>query len=471
MAKKYVDNDGLLYFWQKIKNTFAKTSDVPTKTSDLTNDSGYITSADVPEGAAASTTTPKMDGTAAAGSETAFARGDHVHPVDTSRAPTSHASTGTTYGKGTGSNYGHVKLSDSTTATTAAASGGTAATPKAVSDALKAAKSYADGLDTGVSDVTVDGTSVVTGGVAAVDLSGKVPTTRTINGLQLNKDISIGASNIGSIGLDTGNQTLVDDLETLDGAIDNKVDKVTGKSLSTNDYTTTEKNKLAGIAAGAEVNVQSDWSQTDTTADDYIKNKPTIPSAVTVDSALSSTSTNPVQNKVIKGALADKVDVESGKGLSTNDYTTTEKNKLAGITSGATKVTVGILNGYVRVTYNDSNAYDIIQASKIGAANGVAPLNASSKIDSTYLPSYVDDVIEAYARSGQTALSQNWLATGSASGTVITPEAGKIYVLMADSGDYMANSQFRWGGSTYVKMNDGGMSPITNAEIDTIVAS
>lgn len=39
------------------------------------------------------------------------------------------------------------------------------------------------------------------------------------------------------------------------GKIDNaKVDKVTGKGLSTNDYTTTEKNKLSGIASGAEVN-------------------------------------------------------------------------------------------------------------------------------------------------------------------------------------------------------------------------
>ena len=60
---------------------------VPTKTSDITNDSGFITSSDIPEGAAASTTTPKMDGTAAVGSELAFARGDHVHPTDTSRAP------------------------------------------------------------------------------------------------------------------------------------------------------------------------------------------------------------------------------------------------------------------------------------------------------------------------------------------------------------------------------------------------
>jgi len=37
-------------------------------------------------------------------------------------------------------------------------------------------------------------------------------------------------------------------------AVDNKVDKVTGKGLSTNDYTTAEKNKLAGIEAGAQVN-------------------------------------------------------------------------------------------------------------------------------------------------------------------------------------------------------------------------
>ena len=64
-------------------------------------------------------------------------------------------------------------------------------------------------------------------------------------------------------------------------ALGDKVDKVSGKGLSTNDYTTTEKNKLAGIAAGAEVNVQSDWNVTDSSSDAYIKNKPTIPSAVT----------------------------------------------------------------------------------------------------------------------------------------------------------------------------------------------
>lgn len=54
-----------------------------------------------------------------------------------------------------------------------------------------------------------------------------------------------------------------------------KVDKVSGKGLSTNDFTNTYKNKLDGIASGAQVNVQSDWSETDTSSDAYIQNKPT----------------------------------------------------------------------------------------------------------------------------------------------------------------------------------------------------
>jgi len=44
-------------------------------------------------------------------------------------------------------------------------------------------------------------------------------------------------------------------ISELETAIDGKVDKVTGKGLSTEDYTTAEKTKLGGIEAGAEVNV------------------------------------------------------------------------------------------------------------------------------------------------------------------------------------------------------------------------
>lgn len=65
-----------------------------------------------------------------------------------------------------------------------------------------------------------------------------------------------------------------------------KVDKVTGKGLSTEDYTTTEKSKLAGIASGAEVNVNADWNSV--FGDSQILNKPTIPNAVTQTSQLTN---------------------------------------------------------------------------------------------------------------------------------------------------------------------------------------
>lgn len=92
----------------------------------------------------------------------------------------------------------------------------------------------------------------------------------------------------------------------------------------------TDKTKLNGIATGAEVNVQSDWNVSDNTSDAFIKNKPTIPTVnngtltiqkngttvqtftanqsgnatanITVpivDSSLSDTSTNAVENKAV----------------------------------------------------------------------------------------------------------------------------------------------------------------------------
>ena len=46
-------------------------------------------------------------------------------------------------------------------------------------------------------------------------------------------------------------KTKMDLVEGLQAELDNKVDKVEGKQLSTEDYTTTEKQKLAGIEVGA----------------------------------------------------------------------------------------------------------------------------------------------------------------------------------------------------------------------------
>lgn len=73
---------------------------------------------------------------------------------------------------------------------------------------------------------------------------------------------------------------------------------VNGKGLSDENFTAELKTLLESVESGAQVNVQADWNQTTTTADDYIKNKPTI------DNALSSVSENAVQNKVINTALS-----------------------------------------------------------------------------------------------------------------------------------------------------------------------
>lgn len=76
------------------------------------------------------------------------------------------------------------------------------------------------------------------------------------------------------------------DLPTVPG-LTNKVDKVTGKELSANDFTNTLKTKLDGIAAGAEVNVNADWNAT--SGDAQILNKPSIP-ASQVNSDWNATS-------------------------------------------------------------------------------------------------------------------------------------------------------------------------------------
>lgn len=225
---KYLDNDGLLYLWQKIKNIFATQTDlsdkvdkeagkglstndytttekdklagiasgaqvnvidtvkvnntaltpsskavnvtVPTKTSDITNDSGFITIADVPEGSAASSTTPKMDGTAAVGSETAFARGDHIHPSDTSR----------------------------------------------------------------------------------------VPITRTVAGHALSADVTLAKGDVGLGNVDNTADADKPVSTAQQTALNGKVDKVSGKGLSTNDYTTAEKNKLAAFGSADTYALKND---------------------------------------------------------------------------------------------------------------------------------------------------------------------------------------------------------------------
>ena len=262
--------------------------------SELTNDAGYITLSEVPEGVSASSSSPLMDGTANAGTEEAYARGDHRHPSDTSKQDT-------------------------------------------------------------ITDLATIRSGASAGATAYQKPSGGIPKSDLATGVQT----SLGRA-------DTALQS----------------------------FTETDPIFKASAAADIKASDITSWN---------------------------------------------------GKQDAISDLATIRSNAALGAAA--------------------------IPSSQKGAAGGVCPLDANTKIDAAYLPSYVDDVVEVYARSGQTALSKNWLATDSATGTVVTPESGKIYLLMAASGDYTENTQFRWGGTTYVKLNDGGISEMTTTEMDTATSN
>lgn len=140
--------------------------------------------------------------------------------------------------------------------------------------------------------------------------------------------------------------------------VDAKVDKVVGKGLSTEDYTTAEKTKLSGVATGATANstdasLRDRSTHTGTQAISTVSGLQTAldSKAVIADSTVSTTTTYSSTKLegiftaftgTLNGLEADfntgyntldaaKVDKVTGKGLSTEDYTTAEKNKLAGL--------------------------------------------------------------------------------------------------------------------------------------------
>ena len=81
--------------------------------------------------------------------------------------------------------------------------------------------------------------------------------------------------------------------------------------------------------------IQSDWTQSDNTKLDYIKNKPTLgtAAAANVSATPAQSGTDVLTTGGAYTALADKVDKVSGKGLSENDYTNTDKTIVDSVTT------------------------------------------------------------------------------------------------------------------------------------------
>lgn len=142
-----------------------------------------------------------------------------------------------------------------------------------------------------------------------------------------------------------------------------------------------------------------------------------------------------------------------GNGIDITNNTISIDNTV----SGATKCKVTYNNQGLVTAGADLAASDIpdisatyVATSLLGANSGVATLGSDGKVPSSQLPSFVDDVIDAYIVSGATALSAGWLSKTSG-GTALTPETDKIYVIVS-SGDYL-NKTYRWSGTTYVEIS------------------
>lgn len=102
-----------------------------------------------------------------------------------------------------------------------------------------------------------------------------------------------------------------------------------------------------------------------------LTNKPIIPAAVTVDSALSSTSTNPVQNKVINSALAGKAASSHTHAISeiTNLQSTLDGKAASSHTHTASQVS-GLATVATSGSYNDLSNKPSIPQPTVSAASG-----------------------------------------------------------------------------------------------------
>ena len=131
------------------------------------------------------------------------------------------------------------------------------------------------------------------------------------------------SGNTGGGDVDLSNYYTKSEVDTKDST---KVDKVSGKGLSTNDFTTAEKSKLASLSNYDDTELRNLIGNTYTKSEVDAK----------IDEAVAGGDvdlSNYYTKSETDSKVSNKVDKVTGKGLSTNDYTTAEKTKLAGLTN------------------------------------------------------------------------------------------------------------------------------------------
>lgn len=161
---------------------------------------------------------------------------------------------------------------------------------------------------------------------------------------------------------------------------------------------------------------------------------------------LTSSDTDKPLSAAQGKALAEQIGNAGGGDMTKAVYDTDND----GVVDNAKK-----LDGHEASYFATPETVTTAIAAQKGQASGIAPLEADKKINSIYLPSYVDDVVEGYYSNG--------FFYGDADHTnLITGEKGKIYV------DLVSNVSFRWSGSTYVVITSSDMVEIDNDTVQSI---
>ena len=134
----------------------------------------------------------------------------------------------------------------------------------------------------------------------------------------------------------------------------------------------------------------------------------------------------------IVARLGTKVDKVEGKGLSTNDFTTEEKNKLAAIESGATKTIVD----------------DVLNTSSINPVQNATVASAIDDINTRLGESSVSDQIAAYA--APISHTHNYAGSSSVGGAATSAEKLSTARTISLSGAVSGSASFDGSGNTSI---------------------
>lgn len=176
----------------------------------------------------------------------------------------------------------------------------------------------------------------------------------------------------------------------------------------------------------------------------------------------------------IKVWLNGKVDKVDGKGLSTNDYTTAEKNKLSGLTNYELPTASATTLGGVKVGAGLSITSGVLSATGGGTADAVEWDNVMNK--PTKVSDFTNDAGYQNATQVNSAITSKGYQTEAQVNAIIegiigsAPDAlntlDELAQALGDDPNFAATITTELAK----KVNTADLVAITNAEIDTIVA-